>query len=1163
MKKALTILLSLILVLGLSLSFIGPVSAIGPPDKITEMEYLGPNEVRFNPYVRAEKVRTFTREGKPVEEWGAVVNSLPETMPDLKTKITIEWRRGQGEDGVKYWITGNNIYQAIVTGTRVSVEYNGILAAWNPDIYVGNTELELRNGPTPTKDFYDNENYTRPNCIKWVYEVPRNAFEKFFGGESIKVTRYIRQIEGMLQEFYVLEENPNGDLKIVNNYQEEEGFKWNKGISAWDSRGYPIEITGNVGEKIVSRGEFGRIGLVYPIIVDPPTPFTSSFADGWIQSNIDEWDTVRDASTGYNIEDSNSSHPWTMSVYGDTDYPNDFDITRSFFYMETEDLPDDSEISAATFKLYGRSNYDSSVSIQKGTQGSTLSTSDYNNFSGSLYGYTSWNPGYNNIAFDTTGIADINKTGITKLCAREYTHDYLDSPPNDYYDNGCYFSEQGAGYQPLLEITYEITLANPVVTTQEVSGVTSSSAILHGTLVDDGGADASVWFDYGTTDSYGDSTPPQGDYSSGEAFLQEVYLEAGTLYHYTGRAENSAESPSADDDVTFLVKPYKPTSFVATPGDGENALTWSKGTGSDKTKIIRSETGYPTSITDGTQVYFDTGTSETDSDVDNGTTYYYSAWGYTEDGTHTEYSPDYATISGIPIVEGAPSIETRDATQVTETTAQLEGYLVSMQGAGSVTVSFEYKETGGEYSPVASDEGALTEIGPFTKDIAGLDAETTYIVKAKGVGYDAEIGWGDEVPFTTSDVSAPTMTTNPTSTTYADQATLYGEVTDDGGGSVTAWFDWGETESCGTPTDSLTGYGTGDEIQPFTLEGLEPDTTYYYQVIGQNSGGTHSGGILSFETQPPSDPEVTTVDPAKNIGASSATLEGDVTNTGGVDAKARFQWSTDSTLSTNTSESGWQEEIEGFFDQFIDGLEVGVDYYFRAQVQHDWSGTINGSIVDFTTIFTAPTSFTALPLTYTSTELNWIPQGDQTLIKGKIGSYPIDRLDGYQVYFGPGSSKIDEGLLPGTTYFYRAWSWRSGDVYTTAYAEDASTTLSGVRPGDISTPTDVIREDAPEAPSWFWQTPSSDNIQRWPGVSLIDSVAEGMGMPNGTMWVIISGLAAVLFGATTATFLPLPWAALLGGGLAVIILSLVGVLAGWFIILYLIIGVAIIFVLVR
>ena len=74
--------------------------------------------------------------------------------------------------------------------------------------------------------------------------------------------------------------------------------------------------------------------------------------------------------------------------------------------------------------------------------------------------------------------------------------------------------------------------------------------------------------------------------------------------------------------------------------------------------IVRGKEGsYPTSIIDGYAVYSGSGNSTSDSGLNPGTTYFYSAWSEVTDGS-TQYSDDppaqanATTTSGVPTVIG-------------------------------------------------------------------------------------------------------------------------------------------------------------------------------------------------------------------------------------------------------------------------------------------------------------------------------------------------------------------------------------------------------------------------------------------------------------------------------------------------------------------------------
>ena len=104
--------------------------------------------------------------------------------------------------------------------------------------------------------------------------------------------------------------------------------------------------------------------------------------------------------------------------------------------------------SAADLSIYSYSNNDSDVYVQEGTQGDTLTTQDYDAFTGSYYDYVNW--AYN--TYNTLTISAVT-SGHNYFCLREQ-HDYLNDDPNPgTYLNGCYFANNiGTDKDPKLVI---------------------------------------------------------------------------------------------------------------------------------------------------------------------------------------------------------------------------------------------------------------------------------------------------------------------------------------------------------------------------------------------------------------------------------------------------------------------------------------------------------------------------------------------------------------------------------------------------------------------------------------------------------------------------------------------------------------------------------------
>ena len=208
-----------------------------------------------------------------------------------------------------------------------------------------------------------------------------------------------------------------------------------------------------------STAALGKADLPAVYYIDADT-YYSSTADGHVNyEGLLSWDTLHDAGTGDEaVDDSTSSGYSFQAAFW---APDDGRIRRVFFYFDTASTLNPSVVD---LKIYGHSKNEADVSAQQGTQADTLTTADYDAFAGSEYGYNdSWSTiGYNTISFNSTGVNEINTSGVTKICCRERSHDYLDSQPDDAYRSGLYFADEtGTDKDPYLEITEGAATCDP------------------------------------------------------------------------------------------------------------------------------------------------------------------------------------------------------------------------------------------------------------------------------------------------------------------------------------------------------------------------------------------------------------------------------------------------------------------------------------------------------------------------------------------------------------------------------------------------------------------------------------------------------------------------------------------------------------------------------
>jgi Leucine-rich repeat (LRR) protein len=404
-------------------------------------------------------------------------------------------------------------------------------------------------------------------------------------------------------------------------------------------------------------------------------------------------------------------------------------------------------------------------------------------------------------------------------------------------------------------------------------------------------------------------------------------------------------------------------------------------------------------------------------------------------------------------VTSSPLVTTNDASSPTTTSARLNGDLTWLGTAGSVTVSFEWKISGGSYTPIAA--GVKDSIGTFSVDLDGLIPGTTYYFKAKADG-DGDPVYGLEKSFTTL-TGPPAVTTDDATEIGSTSATLNSNLTSLGtAGSVAVSFEWKISGGSYTPIAA----GVKDSIGTFFvyLTDLTPGTTCYYQAKAVGHGTTY-GEEKSFSTLPPS-PSVSTVDPS-SITTNSARLNGDLTRLGTASSvRVSFRWGT--SPGSHPNETTGQDVIgTGTFYFDLPSLSPGTIYYYRAKAVGD--GTRYGDEKSFTTATTPPavTTNDASNLAATSATLNGhlddLGTADGVNVSFEwgtsSGSYPNETAATAKT--ASGTFYLDlSGLSGGTTYYYRAKAVGHG----TSYGEEKSfstlppsPSVSTVDPSSITT----------------------------------------------------------------------------------------------------------------
>ena len=229
----------------------------------------------------------------------------------------------------------------------------------------------------------------------------------------------------------------------------------------------------------------------------------------------------------------------------------------------------------------------------------------------------------------------------------------------------------------------------------------------------------------------------------------------------------------------------------------------------------------------------------------------------------------------------------------------------------------------------------------------GLQDNTTYYVRYVVSNRYSSAIIKEISKFKTLQLSKAIIITSSVTNITPTSATVGGNVTDDGGMTITErGVVYGTSQNPTTSNSKVTsGSGTGSFTCNITK--LQEGTTFYVRAYAKNEKGTSYGEQKSFTTKVYTLPTVTTSS-ATNISTTSATIGGNVANDGGMSVTERgvvYSTSQNPTTANSKVTSG---SGTGSFTCSLTNLQEGTTYYVRAYATNE-KGTDYGNQVVFTT----------------------------------------------------------------------------------------------------------------------------------------------------------------------------------------------------------------------
>ncbi|MDQ3289785.1 MAG: T9SS type A sorting domain-containing protein, partial [Bacteroidota bacterium] len=151
------------------------------------------------------------------------------------------------------------------------------------------------------------------------------------------------------------------------------------------------------------------------------------------------------------------------------------------------------------------------------------------------------------------------------------------------------------------------------------------------------------------------------------------------------------------------------------------------------------------------------------------------------------------------------------------------------------TNPLELTPTSGDYNATLDVRFVPTAAQAYTGNINFASNVNTVNVAVSGTGM----------------VALPLLTTNPVTNITATSAISGGEITSNGGATVTVrGVVWGVSPNPGLGTSNATSEGTGTGTYSSNLPNLQQNTLYYARAYATNSAGTAYGNVWQFTTFP-------------------------------------------------------------------------------------------------------------------------------------------------------------------------------------------------------------------------------------------------------------------------------------------------------------------------
>ena len=635
-----------------------------------------------------------------------------------------------------------------------------------------------------------------------------------------------------------------------------------------------------------------------------------------------------------------------------------------------------------------------------------------------------------------------------------------------------YTRDRGQSVRPVLGENESVQTTAPAVTTAVVTQITETSAVVGGNVTSDGNASVTErGVVYSTNPNpiitnLNNTIRPCGS-GTGEFTYTMNGLQSGTTYYVRAYAKNDVGT-AYGEEMSFTTEVQATPEYVdlglsvkwatfnvgaSTPEEYGDHFAW----GETEPKATYSWGSYKWCYGSKTTLTkYNTDSSY--GTVDNKTQLYLS-----DDAAHVNWGGDWRMPTD------AEWTELREQCTWTWTTQNgVKGYKVTSKKVSYSKNSIFLPAAGYRYDSSLSNAGSY---GYYWSSSLRTDYPCyarLVRLNSSNVLRDGNVyrNYGLTVRPVFGEKTPPAVTTSAVTQITETSAVAGGNVTSDGGASVTERGVCIATVSNPTTANTKISAGSGTGTFNCNLTNLQPNTKYYVRAYAINTKGTAYGNEVTFTTSKTVVLPTVTTSAITQITETSAVAGGNVTSDGNASVTERgvciATVSNPTTSNTKiTSGSG-----TGSFTCNLTNLQPNTKYYVRAYAINS-KGTAYGSQVTFTTsktvVLPTVTTSTITQITETSAVAggNVTSDGNANVTERGVCISTVSNptTSNTKVKSGTGTGSFTcnlTNLQPNTKYYVRAYAINSkGTAYGTQVSfttQEQSSSGNGNGNGTEGTP---------------------------------------------------------------------------------------------------------------